>query len=409
MKPVATDNETKAAQVVAQAIPYPELKRVVVMVPQGYTSTGKIMRGIFHYARPHRPWTFRLKAYVDDLEIVNAWQPHGIIAYPFNEEQIVALQSLNVPVICVSERCNHPGLVTVATDGAEAGRLAARHLMDRGYRHFRVMADQTNIVSWRRKIAFEQELKYLGFDCEVFDLSDQSASGRSLAGLTGFDVDRRIIEWLLELPKPCGVFCWHDTLLPRVMESCHESGLNIPNQIALIGVDNDETFCEICFPAASSVAMPFEQVGYKIGEILDQLMNGDPPPVEPILIPPRHVVARQSTEGLAVTDPLVREATSFIRNHCHEPITIDTVLSQLGTSRRSLENHFREALGRTPLQELHRIRVERAQKFLAQSNLTLKAIAQACGFRSVKRLNAVFEKWTGVTAAEFRRAVRPGN
>lgn len=383
-----------------------DLKKIFVLMPHGFANTAKIMRGLLRFARPNCRWTFRLAGVVKDTKPIKDWKADGIIAYPTGTQVIEEIKSLGVPTVYVTERVREPGSATVAVDSMVAGKLAARHLIERGFRHFGVLFDSSNIVSDRRQQGFARALKACDFTVEQFDLCGISSPLDRSRGLSGEEIEPALARWLEELPKPVGLLSWHDTMLPIITETCLQAGISIPQDVAVVGVDNDETFCELCYPAASSVAMPFEEVGFRTARVLADMMSGLPVPPEPILIPPVHVLTRQSTEALATTDPVVRKAVEFIRRSVHEPISVREILAHVDVSRRSLENHFTEAIGRTPLQELHRIRVERAQHFLLRSQMDLNEVATSCGFTTVKRMNAAFERWTGMNAARCAAEIR---
>ena len=376
-----------------------QLRRIVVMIPQGYGNSAKTMRGIIRFARPGRPWTFLLKDFVSDLDRVREWEPDGAIAYPLSDEQMGQLQSLGCPVVCVSDRFRRPGIGAVAADSVEAGRLAARHLLDRGFREFGFVGEPDVSVCERRRAGFEEALGKLGFTTDHYYINLSSA--RRDETLTARD--RKAIEWLTGLPRPVGILAWRDLACMAITEACLRAGMRVPQDIAIVGVDNDEAFCEMGYPTISSVAMPFENVGYLAAEMLEQMMDGEAAPSEPLLLPPRQVVARQSTDVLAVDDPLVTRTIDYIRAHAGQGISVSSLLKIAGVSRRSLENRFKSAIGRTPLEEIHRARVELAKQYLNRDDMPLQDVARACGFASAKRLTAIFHKFVGISPADYRK------
>jgi LacI family transcriptional regulator len=213
-------------------------------------------------------------------------------------------------------------------------------------------------------------------------------------------------DWLLALPKPAAVFSSNDVPARHLAEMCRALGLLVPEEVALLGVDNDELECLLCHPPLSSVVNPAEQIGYEAARLLDRLMSGRQPPRRPIHVPPTHVVTRQSTDIVAVADPDVSQAAAFIRDHAAENIGVADVVLALSMARRRLERRFRGCLGRTILDEIQRVRVERAKHLLAETDLPIPVVANRSGFSTPQRLAAVFRRATGQSPTAYRRQVR---
>ena len=367
-------------------------------MPQSNGNSARTIRGITRYARPGKPWTFLFKEDAADLEQVRQWRPHGAIAYAATQEHMDELFTLGCPIVYVSDRFHRPGAANVAVDSVIAGQLAARHLMERGYRHFGFVGEPSVSVCRRRREGFETTLAEAGFTCRTHEINLKgSRRDKHLAALA-----EDTLTWLAALPRPTGLLAWRDLAALPLAEACRRAGLAVPHDVAILGIDNDEAFCEMAYPTLSSVNMPFERVGYRATELLDGLMHGQPVPEQPLRIPPQNIVVRQSTDGLAVDDPLVIRAIDFIHARTCQAITVETVLRETNVSRRVLENRFRKAIGRTPLEQIHRSRVELAKRYLNRGDMTLQQIARASGFGSVKRLSAVFRKYVGESPADYR-------
>jgi LacI family transcriptional regulator len=213
----------------------------------------------------------------------------------------------------------------------------------------------------------------------------------------------RVIAWLKSLPKPVAVMACNDNRGRQILEAGHDANLEIPDELAVLGVDNDEMYCMLSNPPLSSVAMNLENAGYQAAEYLDTLMDDPKLPPRQIPVEARWVVSRRSTDVFAIEDPHVAAALRFIRSHSQNAIDNDDVVSQTGISRRGLEIRFLKSLGRSIRQEIQRVRLAQTKHLLAETNLSAEKIAQLAGFNSLAYLSNVFRREEGITLTHFRR------
>ncbi|MFP4052645.1 MAG: substrate-binding domain-containing protein [Phycisphaerae bacterium] len=381
-----------------------ELKKIAILMPPALVNSAKTIRGICDYARPGREWTFRFGRGATNARDAQEWGADGIITYVQTQQELDELMTLGIPTVAVTERARHPRAACVSYDNKEAGRLAAQHLLQRGFENFAFAASANNVVSDLRLKGFRQELDMKGRDCAVGILDDATV----LSGIPKpwAELDQQATEWLRSLPQPVGVLAWRDLTAQGLTEACIQADLRVPTDVAIVGIDNDETFCEMGTPTISSVEMPFRQVGHRAAKILELMMLEGEPPERPTLIKPRCVISRQSTDIVAVEDDAIATAMEFIRDHASEPISVREVLQATKVSRRSLENRFKRVTGNTPLEEIHRVRVELGKQYLARTDMTVSDVATSSGFRSAKRFSAVFQKLTGLKPSEYRQQSR---
>jgi LacI family transcriptional regulator len=191
-----------------------------------------------------------------------------------------------------------------------------------------------------------------------------------------------------------------------VLYACRAEKLLVPEQVAVMGGDEDTLLCETCNPPLSGVALTSERIGYEAAALLDRLLHGGPRPTEPILIEPTRVVVRQSTDTLAITDPDLARAIAFIRVHAATAVRVSDVLREIAVSRSWLERRFQEVLGRSPAEEIRRVRLERTKQLLADTDLPVRQVATASGFASREYMAYAFKRATGLTPREFRRRTR---
>jgi len=310
-------------------------------------------------------------------------------------------------VLDLPERQSQPGrplarFSEVASDSVQAAAMAAGHLLERGFRHYAFVGTAGRVWSDRRQASFCQTVAAAGFAVHVFPAP---ASCRERV----WEREQPILaQWLEQLPKPLGLMACNDDRGREVLEACRAAGIRVPEELAVIGVDNDELLCDLADPPLSSVALNAEGVGYRAAGLLDQLMRGRVRKPQRLVAEPLHVVTRRSTEIVAIDDPEVVAALRFLHDHAAEPIRVEDVLRQIAISRRNLELRFQTAVGRTLHAELQRVRLERAQRMLIETDLPVPEVARTAGYSTACYFIQVFRRAHGTTPAKYRRQLRTG-
>ena len=291
-------------------------------------------------------------------------------------------------------------LPRVMPDLRASARLAAEHLLDRGFRHFAYCGPQCRSYLAYHRECFADTLATEGYQCLVYQPS------RGAGATAPWHVQQQdMIDWLRQLPKPVAVVTWATQRGHEVIHACRQANLLVPEQVAVLGADEDELICEMCSPPLSGIALTSERLGYEAAALLGRLMQGKRPPKRPILIQPTGVVARQSTDTLAIDDHDLARAVAFIRSHATDPIGVDDVLREVPVSRSWLERRFREVFGRTPGAEICRLRLERAKTLLAETDMSIPEVADAAGYSSREYLAYAFKLVTGSSPAQYRSSV----
>jgi LacI family transcriptional regulator len=294
------------------------------------------------------------------------------------------------------------GLCRVSRDEVSIGRMAARHLMDCGLTSFGYFGSSWGDPSEGREIGFRHMLRDFFHEALVCYVGSRKAAGSS----GGFASSKQVRQWLDRLHKPSGVFAANDTWAIWLCEACHMAGIHVPEDIAIVGADNDELLCELGHPPISSVAVPSARIGHEAAALLDRLMSHEDAPDTPILLPASGVVARRSTDILAGVEPVVSKAVRFIREHISDPIEVSDVLRHVRRPRRSLERRFHKAIGRSLAQEIRRSRVALAKALLTgNTQMKTASIAGRCGFSSTPQFFTVFRQATGMTPTDYRNAI----
>jgi len=377
---------------------------LLVETSQGYGRA--FLRGVVRYARLHGPWAFYLQP--GDLRQLlprmEEWGGTGIIARVENPEAAKAVLAANLPTIVLdlsesqlAEDNPLSRFSEVRPDSRKASRMAAEHLLERGLRHFAFVGTWGDLPwSVRRGEGFAERLAEDGIRCDPFPMPKAARDrrwGREQAILA---------QWLQSRPKPLGVLASDDDRGRQVLEACRAAGLSVPDDVAVIGVDNDELLCSLSDPMLSSVALNSDQAGYDAAALLHGLMSGRIRKPQRILVDATHVVARRSTDVHAAADRELAQALRFIRDNVISPIRVEDVVAQIGCSRRTLELRFQRLLGRSINQEIQRIRLERAKHLLAETELSVARVAEAVGFNSASYMIRLFRQHLGQSPTWFR-------
>ncbi len=366
-----------------------------------------LFQGISRYARPLRPWLFHLSLpHTKAVARLRAWGPAGIIASVFDGALERRLRDLGVPFVNCSSDLDSPGVDRVCLDNEAVGATAARYFLERGYTGLAYCGESARLSSQMRALGFSRFAREAGVaPAEYSDTrSPRLLDAAGWRWSTGSGAIRR---WIVGLPKPVGLLAAHDPLAMLLCEVCRETGIRVPDDVALLGVDDDTMLCEMMYPALSSIRVPSVRIGFEAARLLDTRLRGDDRPDGIHLLSPLGVMTRQSTEFRASDDPWVNRALVFIRQHADEPIQVSDVVAATGVSRRNLETRFRRSMGDTLYRQIQRAHVDRAAVLLQVGDQSLERIAPASGFNSREVLSRVFREIMGVSPGQFRERCRP--
>jgi LacI family transcriptional regulator len=305
-------------------------------------------------------------------------------------------------VIVCSGSADPKATPVVALDDEAAGAMAAQHLINCQLENFAFYGIRNNPfdVANKRLNGFREALARRGHACMTCSVEWPS-------GLTWLTHTHRpkVIDWLKTLPKPVGVLAVDDAAGHDLAGACLDAGIGVPEHVAIVGVNNDDLLCESAWPPISSVEADYSRMGYLAARLLDQLLAGHRLNKKDRynLLPPLGVVQRQSSDVLAVNDPDIAEAIRFIREHACEPCGVPDVLKHVPVGRRWLERQFHRTLGRTPHDEIIRVRIDAAHRLLLQPEISILEIAARCGFSAYQNFTRTFRHATGITPAAYRR------
>ncbi|MCL2117559.1 MAG: DNA-binding transcriptional regulator [Planctomycetaceae bacterium] len=390
----------------SQRTPNPE---IVVLVETSRSYARDILRGIMRYEMLHGPWNIYANPggrQEQRLPKMSHRHVKGIIAHITSDQMIDGILEARLPTVSVFPWGDVPSIANqvrkygeVRCDSAAIGRTAALYLHDRCFPHYGFVGELYD-VDWSnmRRDAFVETVTQNGYSTHIYPTLPPSPLDWNLE-------QERLCEWIQSLPKPIGIFTAHDIRGRHVIDACHTLQIRIPDEVAVLGVDNDELFCESITPRLSSVALDCEKAGYESAKMLDELMRGSRKKKTAVFGPAR-VVSRRSSDFYHIDDPLVRKALGFIQSCYAEPIAVTDVVKATDVSRRLLEMRFKQEMGHSVLDEIKKRRLEKVKMFLLETDISLEKIAELCGFQSKNYLINVFRKEFGMTMGTFRNEHR---
>ena len=383
------------------------IRKVALLVEWSRIYGRDVLRGIGKYVQAHGRW----KVYHTERKLsetapswLRGWKGDGIIARIENHKLAAQIQHLGIPVVNLFEHEDMDQIPAVLTDNRAIGRMAAEHLIERGLSQFAFCGLPGVFSSDERCRAFVEHLAAARHQVHVYDPPHRQYK-TLIADSEGYELhyEEAIARWLRSLPKPVGLMACNDLRAHQILMVCGDGNLAVPEEVAVVGVDNDEVICGLSRPSLSSIEQSPEQVGYQAAALLDRLMDGESPPDEKIVVEPRGVVARQSTDIVAVADAQLAAALHYIREHSCDGIDVDDLLAHVPMSRRTLERRFAMLLGRSPKDEIARVQLGHVKRLLAMTDYPLSRIAQLTGFRYVESMCVLFKKTTGQTPGQYRR------
>lgn len=389
---------------IASRAPRSGRPQVALIVETSLASGRDILLGIARYIHEQGPWSvYHEPRGVEQVlpRWLKSWEGDGIIARVQNHRVAADLARSGQPVVDVLGVVEDTGLPLVHVDDAAIGQRGAEHLLERGFRHFGFVSFEQENWSLFRARAFAERVAAAGFSSVHLSLPRRTVRSGSWDRYT-----ETLARWVADLPRPAGVMIASDQLGRDLLEACRQAELHVPEDVGVLGVDNDEPLCLVANPPLSSLWPNHARVGYEAARLLHQLMEGARPPTRPLYLPPGNVIARVSTNTLAVDDRVVATAARFIREHACAGISVEDVVRQVPVCRSILQRRFRAVFQRTVHDEIILVRLRRAQELLRETDLSLSVIAEKAGFRHQEYMGVVFRARLGLTPARYRQEAR---
>ncbi|MBN2128153.1 MAG: DNA-binding transcriptional regulator [Sedimentisphaerales bacterium] len=379
------------------------IRSIKVMLEPHRAYTRGLLEGIVAYARLHGPWLFSFEAEfyrrprrrtfrTADLEDFD-----GVVAQVLTRDELQRISDAGIPAVVhgVSELA--VGVGTIASDGQAIGALAADHLLHCGLTNFGYCGFSEFYWSREREEGFRSRLITAGRQASSCQIPRNRSGQSSRRG------SQKLADWLASLPTPVGVMACNDDCALHVVHACRAAELRVPEDVAIIGVDNDEFLCELSGYPLSSVALATKAAGFEAGAVLHQLMDNQRPRDTQILVHPSYVVRRRSTDILAVEDVIAAQTLRYIKDHAARTLTVEEVADAVAISKRSLQLHCRKTLGRSVNALIQHERIQRVIRLLIETNLSIAHISEQLGFSTPTAMGVQFKKVTSLTPLQYRR------
>jgi len=369
-------------------------KRIAVLINVRAPYEEDVIRGVLRYNDQAGPWQFIGTPEMPGIEFqkLDLTRVDGVIGGFFQTEWADRLAEAGIPAVNTVNAVQDVALPRVGPDDEAVARMAADHLLERGFAQFGYVAPGDWWYVRRRGEAFQEAVEQLDRPCHTLAVSAPDHVPDA----------EPIRHWLTHVPKPIGIMTPNDLTGRQVINCAAEMGLRVPEDVAVVGVNNQHWVSALAATPLSSIELDGEKTGYRAAQVLAGLLAGEPPPPPQWVLPVR-VVARRSTDITVTRDDLVAQALRFIRNHCAEPICVEDVLDEVGVSRTTLEKRMKRAVGKTPQVAIFQAQVDRAKVMLLNSDATMDEISRACGFRRQSRLSIVFKRLNGITPGQYRQ------
>ncbi len=378
------------------------LPRIALLIDTSTSWGAWIVQGVVRYAERNGPWLFALAPHGknEPFVLADAGRVNGVIARVNNRKLADQIARSRVPAVNVSWLRHGTGTIPQCTaDGTLAAELAARYFLDRGYRHFAYFGPGGRSP--------EAEGGVAEFGRRVQTAGGTFAARRARPGQSWRNQCDGLAGWLADRPRPLAVLTFDAVHGWLVTEACLLAGLNVPSEVAVLAGDHDELMVSIATPRLSTIDPAPRRVGYEAAAILDRLLHGGRPPATPVLVPPAGILERRSTDASAVEDEAVAAAIRYIRERACGTLRVHDVAEHVRVARRTLEVAFRTLLGRSPAEEIRRVRLEHARRLVSHGDMPLSEVAVRCGFGQLESLTRAFRRAYGQTPAAYRRYALP--
>jgi LacI family transcriptional regulator len=389
---------------------FPHRRQVAVLIDFSRSYGRGLLSGVAKFVREHHEWSVQSEEWrwTDATPAwFKNWKGDGIIAWVETPELADIVRTLGVPAVDVRGSVANCGLPLIATENRTVVDLVAEHFMQRGFRHYAFCGFVGANYSDHRSHLFQERLAQADLACAIYNPPETSRDAQVIElEKRGLLFQDHLSNWLKSLPKPVGIMTCNDIRGHQVVNACRRANLAVPEEVAVVGVDNDEIFCELCDPPLTSVALNTLQIGYEATALLEQIMDGGKSPEKPVRLPPLGIVTRRSSDVLAMSDRQLAAGTRFMREHAFQTININEVAKAAGMSRRVFERRFVAQVGRAPKAEVLRLRLERVKDLLADTDWTLAQIAERTGFKYSEYLHTVFTQKVGMPPGRFRERIK---
>ncbi|SDM88314.1 AraC family transcriptional regulator [Siphonobacter aquaeclarae] len=386
------------------------MNKIILLIDFAEEYSKGLLRGINKYSREHGPWIFcqmplflRETLGIDGiLKWAQEWEADGIIGQLYNDQAIDKLVAAGIPVIAQDFKERFDSIPNISGAYHETGVMAAEYFLRKGFKHFAFYGFENIVWSRERGEGFDARIRKAGYKVHFFEHQKDQASE------LWYYKPSSLSQWLLSLPKPIAIMTCDDRLGSHITETCRHTYIRIPEQVAVLGVDNDVMLCELSDPPLSSIAQDAEKGGYEAARLLDAMIRKETDTYSDILVMPTQIVTRQSTDIYATHDQYIASTLKYIHQNIDKNLQVDEVVKQVPLSRRSLEIRFQEITGYPIYKYIQNLRIEKFSQKLLDTDLSVFEIAVDLGMNDSKNIARQFRQIKGCTPLEYRNRFLAG-
>ena len=390
---------------------------ILVSVDKSKSAERKMLRGLTKYAQLNGPWRlfveingpwglftqdpFRVNIqtkFSKEVLLQSANRIDGVFVHAKNLKIGQEIIKMGIPAVVIPIEKPIPGIPNTLDQWDLLGKIAAEHFIDRGFKNFGYAGIEGIWWSQNRFESFRKNINQAGFEVDYYQVP-------KLSRLTNWETEERLMsKWVKRLPKPVALLAWNDDFGEHLIKAANIARVIIPDEVAVLGIDDDEIVCDLCIPQLSSISQDYEKIGYEIGQLLDQLMRGQKWNGQNLCVVPTHVTTRQSTDVLAIEDSELATAINYIREESKKrKISVGDVVYATNLSRRALENHFSKELNCSINKKIRYYRVKHLARVLVETDFPIVRIASDMGFSDTKNISSYFQKEMGLTPQAYRK------
>ena len=380
--------------------------RVILLLDFAEEYHKKLLQGILRYSREHGPWVFcRMPVYYREtmgidgiLKFAKEWEANGIIGQLENNRELEKFKKAGIAVIAQDFQEKIKDVPCITSAYQETGRLGAEYFLKRGFKNFAFYGFRNIVWSRERAEGFEKRLKEEGHNVHYYESDEEDPTE------LWYYKPSLLSEWLTALPKPIALMTCDDNQGMHITEACRYVGINIPAEIAILGVDNDETICYLSDPPLSSINLDIEKAGYEAADLMASIIQRKDTDYNDITVVPTHIITRHSTDIFSTDDKIIVKALNYIHQHIDTDLNIDDIVKEVPLSRRSLEIRFNQVTGYPIYNYIMNHRIEKFTKILLETEKTVYEIALELGLNDSKNISRQFKKAKGMAPIEYRKA-----
>jgi LacI family transcriptional regulator len=381
------------------------MHKIILLIDFSEEYSKSLLRGITKYSKEHAPWVFcRMPTFYREtigiegiVKWAKEWGAKGIIGQLYNNSDIKQITDAGIALIAEDFKERFSDIPNITGGYYETGRLGAEYFLKKGFKNFAFYGFKNIVWSRERASGFEERVKLNGYCVEYFE--HKKSRSREL----WYYKPSSLSHWLNALPKPVALMTCDDNQGQHVTEACKQAGIRIPEEVAVLGVDNDETICNLSDPPLSSIVLDTEKAGYEAARLLDDLINNKTQDIHNIIVEPTQVITRQSTDIYAANDKYIAKALKYIHQNIENNIQVNHVLKQIPLSRRALEKRFQQITGFPVYKYIYTLRIEKFAAKLLETDKTIFEISLETGFSDSKNISRQFKEIKGCNPNEYRR------